>query len=95
MPLITDFSPAVRAALRQFSLVQKRRVDEGSPPVCVTGGRCQRCGFDVDVAWDGPADTLRAVTMTHELSWTTGQRCGGQVAFVSEPASTLVKGLIL
>lgn len=84
MPLITGFSPRVTEALRQFSLVQHRAVDESSPPVRVRAGRCQRCGFDVDVAWEGPADTLRAVTMTHELSWTTGARCGGQVAFTTE-----------
>ncbi len=83
MPLITDFSPAVRTALRQFSLVQRRVIDESTPLVRVTSGRCQRCGFEVGVNYITPADTLRAVTLTHELSWTTGKRCGGQVAFTS------------
>lgn len=77
-------SPEVAAALRQFSLVQNRPIDESSPAVRVAGGRCQRCGFEVELSYNTCADALRAVTMTHELSWTTGQRCGGQVAFRTE-----------
>lgn len=89
MPLITGFSPAVTEALRQFRQTQHREIDTHSPVVRVVSGRCQRCGFEVENGWEGPADTLRAVTMTHELSWTTGVRCGGQVAFVTEPVFAL------
>lgn len=85
MPLITDFGPAVQEALRQFSLVQNRAIDESSPLVHVTAGRCSLCGFEVENDYECPSDTLRAVTMLHELSWVSGKRCGGQMLFVTSP----------
>jgi hypothetical protein len=81
MPLITGWSQRVLEGLRHFSLEQHREIDTFSLPVRVTSGKCQRCGFEVELEVDTPADTLRAITMTHELSWETGKRCGGQVAF--------------
>lgn len=94
MPLITGFSPEMAQALRQFSLVEHREVDLRSPRVRVVSGRCARCGFETEPGWEGPADTLRAVTMTHELSWETGQRCGGQVEFVTEECGVQLGGLL-
>lgn len=88
--LITGFSERVREALRQFGLAQHREIDTSSPTVRVTGIRCSVCGFEVEAVHETPADTLRAVTMTHELSWETGQRCGGQAEFVTEPVERAV-----
>jgi len=87
---ILGFSPRVLEALRQTSVVQHREIDTNSPLVRVTGGRCQSCGFEVALDYTAPADTLRAVTLTHELSWVTGQRCGGQMAFTSEPVELFI-----
>ena len=81
MPLVTSFSPRVTETLRHFSLQQNRAINEASPQVHVVSGRCMRCGYEVSLDYETPADTLRAVTMTHELSWLTGRRCGGQIAF--------------
>jgi hypothetical protein len=87
---ILGFSPRVIEALRQFSIVQHREVDTSSPTVRVTSVRCARCGYEVAYVHETPADALRAVTMTHELSWETGQRCGGQMEFVAEPVERAV-----
>lgn len=88
--LITGFSERVRGALRQFRLTQHREIDTSSPAVRVVSLRCTVCGFEVEAVHETPADTLRAVTMTHELSWETGQRCGGQAEFVAEPIERAV-----
>lgn len=91
MPLFS-FSPDVAAALRQLSLVQNREIDTCSPPVHVAGMRCSRCGFESEHDYECPSDTLRAVTMFHELSWAAGKRCGGQMLFVTSP---IVEGIVL
>lgn len=81
-----------------FEMEQLREIaveGPGGELVRVTAGRCLKCGFELasgdNPMLDGqgalwPADTLRAVRMTH--AWDQASRsfrCGGSIMFETSP----------
>lgn len=86
-----EFKAKVREQIRPLSFKVLREVAD-SPDVIVEEWRCLKCGFSKkpDVPTVTKATSIHDCEWTHEYSWATGARCGGQVAFVTRPAFTLV-----
>lgn len=94
MPLFAfseDFKARVREQIKPLSVRVLREVTE-SGDLYIEELRCQACGYTY--VYNPPkltkATAVHDCEWTHEFSWQTGARCGGQVAFVTQPAFTLV-----
>jgi hypothetical protein len=94
MPLFCfsdEFKQRVRQQINPISVRVLREVAD-SPELAIEELRCQSCGFVY--AYNPPkvtkATAIHDCEWTHEFSWKTGARCGGQFAFVTQPVFTLV-----
>lgn len=90
-----DFSDAFKAKVRKhinpISMRVLREVTD-SPDILIEELRCQKCGFTYKYS---PPKLTKATAVhdcewTHEFSWDTGKRCGGQFSFVTTPTFGLV-----
>lgn len=100
MPLFyfsDDFKAKMREIVAPLSVRVLREVTD-SPDLAIEELRCLSCGYTFK--YDPPkltkATAVHDCEWTHEFSWTTGARCGGQVAFVTQPVEAPhVRGLVL
>ncbi len=81
-----EFKAKVREQINPISMKVLREVSD-SPPILIEELRCQKCGFvyKYEPAKRTLATAIHDVRWTHEYSWDTGSRCGGQFAFVTRP----------
>lgn len=86
-----EFKAKVREQIRPLSFKVLREVPN-SPDIRVEEWHCLKCGFTkkLDPYMRTKATGIHDCEWTHEFNWGTGNRCGGQVAFVTSPAFTLV-----
>ncbi len=79
-----DFKAKARAHVAPLSVKVLREVTD-SPILQVEALKCTRCGFSWEVRppKPTPATAIHDCEWTHEFSWETAQRCGGQIAFVT------------
>lgn len=85
-----EFKAKMREQIMPYSFeVLKEATD--SSDIYIEEVRCLSCGF---VQTNNPPKLTKATAVhdckwTHEFSWETGKRCGGQIAFATHPAFTL------
>ena len=85
------FKAKVREQIRPLSFKVLRKV-ANSPEILAEEWHCLKCGFSkkVEPPMRTRATGIHDCEWTHEFSWETGKRCGGQVAFVTSPIFKLV-----
>jgi hypothetical protein len=81
-----EFKAKMREIVKPIS-VQVLREVESSPDIYLEELTCTSCGFRH--VYSPPklasATAIHDCIWTHEFSWKTGARCGGQFAFVTSP----------
>lgn len=86
-----EFKAKVREQIMPLSFKVLREVSN-SPEILVEELHCLKCSFSkkFEPPTHTKATSIHDCEWTHEFSWQTGTRCGGQVAFVTSPTFELV-----
>ena len=86
-----EFKAKAREQIRPLSFKVIREA-ANSPEILIEEWHCLKCGFSktINPPMRTKATGIHDCEWTHEFSWATGARCGGQVAFVTAPVFTLI-----
>ena len=79
-----DFKAKMRELVAPLSFTVLREVEDNAD-LLVESLRCGKCGYSFEFRppKQTQATAIHDCLWTHEFSWETGERCGGQVAFVT------------